>query len=773
MKGANLSFQQKLSRPNAPPYMTPVQIRNQKRAPEMRIAQTPNREVADAYAQEQINMADSLPHFSLSNGEWESSVPALPVIDSPTPQSKGILRCKSLVQTGTISKERGGEQIIKVTMGDFDTAMKTVEQKILDEQAAGFAGLMLFLIKGNSTPSEVERYRIGLCTIITNNNYTPRLKTNHPNIVFFRMTPPQKTKLATHIKKNVVNLPCMSAEKATIMVKVQLKAAQDSVVFVPESGKYDPVMMRDFPQKIFEISKQCGFEAHITDTEKQIVECRPVPQSPRRSRERITVKLPSFDADTAEDVIRKQLESDFRGIVVFEAEKKFFSKSQMKNYPRRILDLCKEYGFRARIVDPLTDSVECDMPGERRPMVYQLPADDRIVLVTVNKSLTTDRAAVFKPSAGEFSPSLENLIIAACTDAGKRAVKNADNSISWSTPKPTNTHKILVPLSTVDSAAAESLIRTHLDSDFTGILVFKPAHGVFSSTLMQEYPERILQICEEYGYEADLQANQLVVCDKGKKMAEKTVELPSNEEESDAIVMSELLSGVRQTVLFYLAEEERQKKVVATCQGFGYDASIVDSHTVQCTMKPVVVPLPATDKASLEYIVRKQIFGVTGCVCKFVPEDDAETESEVVRRKFKERIISVCKDCGCVPHDSPSDVVFVLCKTRRTRRSLPRDMSPTKMAILSESTHVTVALPTFDAKAAESLVRAQLDSGFVGTVQFRPRSYKYSESMMKGWPQRLFEIIEEFGYKGYFVNEVSQIVECEMTGEKSRRHSSL
>ena len=76
---------------------------------------------------------------------------------------------------------------------------------------------------------------------------------------------------------------------------------------------------------------------------------------------------------------------------------------------------------------------------------------------------------------------------------------------------------------------------------------------------------------------------------------------------------------------------------------------------------------------------------------------------------------------------------------------------------------MTVALPTFDPKIAESLVRAHLDSGYVGTVRFQPKSYKYSETMMKGWPQRILDLCRESGFRAKLVNEVSQIVECEMT----------
>ena len=740
--------------------------------------------------QTQLNsrLTGSLEKFTLVNDMKDSSVPSLPLADSPLTRSKEYLRSKSEVHAMTPSKKAaGGEKIVKIEVGDFDAAMHTAVREIVRQKDAGFSGLMLFMIKGESSAEELERYRKTIQNIINECGYVPRFRSAHPNIVFFKMLPeatPKKREksLQAVSRKKAFKVPVGSPEKAVAMIKAQLKSVKGVAEFVPETGKY-PGAMREFPQKVIDVCKQCGFGARIADEEMQIVECWPLPMSEKRERARITVKLPSFDAESAEDVIRKQLESNFQGIVVFEAEKKFFSKSQMKNYPRRILDLCKEYGFKARVIDPVTNSVECDMPDDGDPVVYQLPADDRMVVMTVNKSLASDRAAVFKPVAGEFAPSMEKLIIATCTDAGKRAVKNEDNSISWFTPRPDNSNKLVVPLSTFDRAAAESLIHTHLESDFKGILIFKPGHGVYSSALMQDYPERIQEICDEYGYEGLLQANQIVECDKSRKMIEKTVELPCNDDEAmEELVMNELRSGVRETVLFVpqsqTTDEEAlkdfPKKVMDICQTFGYEASgsdLPDHIFVQCVMKPVLVQLPATDKAALEYIVRKQIFDLTGCVCKFVPEEDTETISGPAFTKFKDRIHAVCKDCGCKAYDSPSDEIFVLCKTRRKRRSLPRELSPIKALTLLDSTHVTVALPTFDPKTAESLVRAQLDSGFVGTVRFQPRSYKYSETMMKDWPKRLFDIIHEFGFSAYFVNEASQIVECKMTAPKARRPS--
>ena len=704
------------------------------------------------------------------------------------------------------------QHVVRIEVGDFDAAMAQVSDEIFEQRTSNFTGLMLFMIRGEASLAELEQYKGRISAIITENGYAPRLKSNHPNIVYFRMVrapqqrrhsyanPEAGMKMRDGDKQSVI-LPSMSAERALMMAKMQLRLNFKGVTeFVPEGGKYHEILMSNFPVRLVELCQQMGYVARIVDERRQVVEASLPPVSPvepkAEPQQRITVQLPSFDAETADNLIKSQLESDYEGIVVFKAEKKFFSKSQMKNYPKRILDLCKEYGYRARVVDAVTNTVECEMTGDgHKPVVYYVPLDDRKVIATLNKSLESDSAAILKPLSGEFSPPLEKLIIDTCRDHGKVAIRTADKCIQWSTPKPHDPHRIVVPISTFDKAAAESLIRTHLESDFSGVIVFKPAHGGYSSTLMSEYPKKITDICREYGFDAKVMGNQCVECSKtGQKKEDVTIKLPCyDQKEAEAWIMKELLSGVRRTVTFtpfFGTYSESMttnfpQRIVEICQSFGYEASVtnVEKQTVQCVMKPVPIDLPVGDTSgSLEAMVRKEIRSDTKAVYAFKPELKIKEDNEL--RRFKERVMRACTECGCTPYDSNNDKQFVFCNTASVKTApagapapapapAPKEAPPPspKSPAPGGRQSVTVALPTFDPKIAESLVRAQLVSDFVGTVRFQPKSYKYSETMMKGWPQRILEIIREYGFRGRLVNETSQLVECEMNDRFSSKRT--
>ena len=735
------------------------------------------------------------PSYYYESEDLDSSMPVLRIaglIEDKSNRENIFKRYQPRALSGDESGDLNLEQkTVKVDVGDFDAAMETVSAAIEKERNDKYTGFVLFVVNGETSTEELERYRNRISTIINEHGYIPRYKTNRPNIVFFRMwalTSPRKLDDASDgdtpgkSQKLTVLLPCTTADKALLMVKMQLRLNFPGIIeFVPEEGRYHELFMNRFPDRIVELCREFGYSAMISDEQGQKVEC----WIPNESEPEVTqtpemkVQLPSFDAETAERLIRNQLESKFVGNVIFEAEKKFFSKSQMKNYPKRILELCKEYGFHAEIIDKISGSVECEMTGrDEEPIIYELPNDQKIALNMVKQSLMAGDTAGFKPQVGQFSDNLEKLIINTCRAAGKEVEKRENNAIVWKTPKRKNVREIVVSVSPFDRLSAESLIRTHLESTFCGFILFRPAHGLYSSTLMPEFPERVVEMCHDYGFAAKIQDHQHVKCDKTVlNKAEITVKVPSHDEREAGKVLNDVLtSGVPQTVVFVPEADKYDEKlgdfpskIIEKCKIFGYEARALgpsERQAVECVMRPVQVELPLGDSASLEFTIRRQLYADSRCVYAFVPERTITDKDQLIH--FKNLVIRVCKSCGCTTIDCDNDRQLVFCNATGLKRFNSRDRFDLARSNDSESAAITVVvLPTFDERTAESIVRAQLESSFVGIVRFQTKSYKYSETMMKGWPNRILEIIGELGYKGEIVNEVSQIVECVVTGSHS------
>ena len=195
-----------------------------------------------------------------------------------------------------------------------------------------------------------------------------------------------------------------------------------------------------------------------------------------------TVYVSSISEESTLSTLNLRLQTPYNGIVYFQPIDGKFSSS-MKEYPLKIVKICRQNGFPAKVVDFKTNIVECDMreKSTRKESSKPTPVrnDENIFQ---NQKMT--------------SISKQNL--------NGSYIGSENNSI-----------KVEVPWNS--EKEAELIIRSHLTNDYKGKITFIPSIGLYSVVNMPNYPDRIIEICKEYNFHDVKKRGQIIDCVKTER----------------------------------------------------------------------------------------------------------------------------------------------------------------------------------------------------------------------------------------------------------------
>lgn len=358
---------------------------------------------------------------------------------------------------------------------------------------------------------------------------------------------------------------------------------------------------------------------------------------------------------------------------------------------------------------------------------------------------------------------------------------------------------IQLPLN--DRKACEQIVRNYFESGKAGTVSFSCGNNRDSGDLCSI----ISDICQEYNFrckvvkcQIDNQSfsvlnNQFVVeCNvTPRNYNQLFVRIPSDNVSAMKTKLQRYFeSGFigkidfspitknHSTFLFFA------QNVSSICDSYGFNSQVIESQdTVRCIVYPQYFDLSNyLDDSQIEQRVKnvltsgiKDSYIVFSVKRKTVPEN----------QKSAEKIAKYCKSLGF--QAKVSDFYFQrICVNYLGNKNKNKQSSSKSYAASSNgnsiSSHsysssspnsssvnlgynsnvIKIKLPSYDPKSAEIMIRRQLSSTFVGTVQFSPKGTSFSSTIMPEYPQRIVNICSEYGFKATVLNQRLQIVECRM-----------
>ena len=687
-------------------------------------------------------------------------------------------------------------------------------------------------------PISVHSDNENVNTTVENNNHdaskiineTPKcVKLENPSTTghyAFTPTPKKNPKKFRTIKTNGANQNGIIKEVNDEFEKLKKSQFIGDIVFILK-GITRQSILDETKKNISDIAEQRGYKPSTMSNLSSTVYCEMKPlenpdtnlQTPQIHKnltvsfdtnvERTNVTISAISDENAQTIIKGQLLSGYRGIVTFTPVRGRFNSALMSQYPQKVIDICHQYGYFAKISDNNPQTVECDMRSKMANSPNTPKRDPNLKVDPNEKPLVT----LSKPS----SPSTN-------------AIKSDISQIL----------KVEVPWNS--ESDAESIIRSTLEGDFIGTIRFIPSIGLYSVISMKSYPEKIIELCKEYNFESYRKCGQIIECIKNKIQTSapnqhiKEVSLPTKSKKAiEQAIRSNLESGYIGNLTFTNITTYGPR-IQEICKEYLFQSKL-ENKSVHVTMtqrkcNELIVELPINDPKGLKHKLQKYLecgyvgkilikqqkmellekvgqpqsiyptfsqFSHVVCdICRIynctttvdnntesiltqlnpkivdltnVSNEDLENQVKKNLLEFKlgfmiffvkdgvpdtkkktELIVNLCKAEGFPAKQADFYSGRVICNSNKNGVK-KIDSNPPKNIL-------TISLPTFDPKAAEQIIMKQITGKFIGSLLFVPKNTLYNTSVMPDYPQRIVDICIENGYSASIINQRCQIVEC-------------
>lgn len=379
------------------------------------------------------------------------------------------------------------------------------------------------------------------------------------------------------------------------------------------------------------------------------------------------ITISAISDENAQTVIKGQLLSGFKGIVVFTPVRGRFNSALMSQYPQKVIDICKLHGFSAKLVDPNLQAVECDMRtkvAQKPPPIPKKPqssnnTNDQIAPKKLEKQMNSNaQQSNQKPRLPSPSANITN------APHFSEAAKSS-STIEFNNPKLAKSSanddqsqqiqdeqilKVEVPWNSEKDA--EALIRKTLSGNFVGLLRFMPSIGLYSVISMKNYPDRIIEICEEFNFKAIHKCGQIIECQKTgekPKVDIKKVAIPPHSKKGlEQVVRAQLESGFIGNVQF-LSVGNHAERIQEICEEFKFESKVV-GNVVNVKMterksKELIVNLPLESSKALKHKLQKYLeCGYIGPII-FKPQR-CEPNRPVIPQ-FANIVCDICRIYSC------------------------------------------------------------------------------------------------------------------------------
>lgn len=676
-------------------------------------------------------------------------------------------------------------------------------------------GSIIFTLKGTDKRQLLDNVRNEIEQICVNYGYLIKAMNSGTVIECQKDTEEDSFESSSNVHRTTLLVPCSTEENSLCAIKKRLQSLYNGIVtFKPIRKRYNTLAPMEFLNKVVEICRENGYSAKITNIQAQTIDCdmRNKIQSNKLSPTKQilsniqTTKLKEADDSKlnkgytkvdvpwnspikAESIVRSYLsDGTAKGKIVFAPSVGLYSVINMSNFPDKIVEICSnEYHFQA-IKFP-NQTVECNKS------VKCFNNNTNVNQSTNSLSNGNISSSASLPSSVGLSLSSTMPMSSYNNTSSISTLNNALANKSYNS----SSKNIQLPLN--DRKACEQIVRNYFESGKAGTVSFSCGNNRDSGDLCSI----ISDICQEYNFrckvvkcQIDNQSfsvlnNQFVVeCNvTPRNYNQLFVKIPSDNVSAMKTKLQRYFeSGFigkidfspitknHSTFLFFA------QNVSSICDSYGFNSQVIESQdTVRCIVYPQYFDLSNyLDDSQIEQRVKnvltsgiKDSYIVFSVKRKTVPEN----------QKSAEKIAKYCKSLGF--QAKVSDFYFQrICVNYLGNKNKNKQSSSKSYAASSNgnsiSSHsysssspnsssvnlgynsnvIKIKLPSYDPKSAEIMIRRQLSSTFVGTVQFSPKGTSFSSTIMPEYPQRIVNICSEYGFKATVLNQRLQIVECRM-----------
>ncbi|OHT14116.1 hypothetical protein TRFO_03140 [Tritrichomonas foetus] len=566
------------------------------------------------------------------------------------------------------------------------------------------------------------------------------------------------------VDTEIVSLPILNPDKADRMIKEKLQSNFSGVIiFQPENGQnYHKVLMSRYPRKIVDICESFGFDADITDIKNQIVKCSMIKKNTTSSSKlpKIVIRVSSFDSKKAENTVRRTLQSGFNGIIIFKPEKGFYSQSQMPNFPKRIIDICHQFRALARIIKSKNSNDSSNNHTYSCSNSCQNSYDNIINRESNHK--TNNQFSKLENNSecknnevniNELNNEYSDGCVVECKILHDRNVfyQNITVEVPWDKPK-----------------SAEGIIRLTLEGNFVGTVTFVPEHGVYSELTMSEYPHRIIEICNEYKFEAAEKGKQIVECQKTSSLSNetKTVLLSNfNKFKAEAQIRATLVSNFAGIVIFApegghyndTLMKDFQNRVKSICQEFQFNAYFGEKESVHCHMRKrnlseVTLELPLETCETMEEEIKRFFESGFSGTANLVPLGK-KYDAEHMKLFYPRKALELCHMYNFI-----AKVVDI--KTKKIQCVVNPLIVELKM--------------TNDLVTKEE-VKTSIDSVVNGVVVFIPHPSIYDNMTLRSFSSTISNFCEQLGFTPVASEQkvVCSIIKSQNTNNNNNEKTSI
>lgn len=359
------------------------------------------------------------------------------------------------------------------------------------------------------------------------------------------------------------------------------------------------------------------------------------------------VTISALSDENAQTVIKGQLLSGYKGIVVFTPVRGKFNSSLMSEYPQKVIDICKLYGYSAKISDSNLQTVECDMRTKCTPKPPPIPK--KIKSSTPDAPVKQEIATPRKDSKPAVSQTPKHECPSPAVEKKEQHQEIVKDDVS-SFFQEEHVMKVEVPWNSENDA--ESLIRKALVSDFQGVIRFVPSIGLYSVISMKNYPDRIIEICEEYHLKASYKCGQIIECQKSPVQPisdAKSISLSSlAKKQVEQSVRQQLESGYIGNVQF-TSVGQFGARIQEICNEFKFEskqfANNVAVKMVERKCKEIYVTLPLENAKALKHKLQKYL--ESGYVGPIVFKPQRCDPIKPVIPQFSHIVCDICKIYSC------------------------------------------------------------------------------------------------------------------------------